>query len=173
LERDGHRQYPLLQLVGVLCLLACSLTTNPPPATPLPALGAITQVGVSTATPTFAVIDVSWALDEVCFEALLSLDGQRLVFLDDVALGTFYNLLDNYCDEPAPRPAFDFSTQIIMLAVEVTQGCTAELTPISLDASSVTLQYSANGSCQYELVTVYMVALAHPAGAFEVRVIGA
>jgi hypothetical protein len=175
-DKDRHCQRSLPQsLLVLLCLmgLACNVTSKGQLPSPLPSLSATTQAVIPIATTTFPVIDVSGLLDEVCFEALLSLDGQRLVFLDDVSLSTFYNSLDNYCEEPAPRYTFDFSTQMIVLAAEVTTGCSAEFIPINLDAVSLLLQFSVSGSCNYELVTVYMAALARPAGAFEVRVIGA
>ena len=176
MDKDRHCQRSLPQSVLVLlCLLglACNVTSKGQPPSPLPSLSATPQAVIPTATTTFPVIDVTGLLDEVCFEALLSLDGQRLVFLDDGSLSTFYNSLDNYCEAPALRYSFDFSTQIIVLAAEVTTGCSAEFLPVDLDAASLSLQFSVSGGCNYELVTVYMAALARPAGAFDVRVIGA
>lgn len=174
MEENRHRQPGLPELLlGLLGLvgLACSLTTRQPPTPPIPGL----EVATVAATPTVSVpaADATGALETVCFEALLTLDGQRLIFLDDVALATFYNLLDGYCDEPAARATFDFSTQMVVLAVEVTRGCTATLTPLSFDATSLVLQFSEQPGCAYDLVTVYMAALPRPAGAFEVRVLGA
>lgn len=155
-------------------MVGCSLTnkTAPTPLSTTPSSTTSPPIGETPAPVVVSgVTDTSWVLDGTCFEALLSLDGQRLVIEDEVSLNLFYDLLDGYCEEPMPRPTFDFSTQLMVVVVEIAQACQAEFMPLGFDNQQLMLQFVQSGTCAYDVVAIYMGTLA--AESLQVSVSGA
>ena len=110
-------------------------------------------------------------MEDVCFEALIALNGQRLVIEDVVALGLFYDLLDGFCDAPVQRSNFEFSDQILVVVVEARQACDAELRFLDLTGDQLLLEFTQHGNCPYEVVATFIGTVMRTDNKLQVNIV--
>ncbi len=139
-------------------LLACTLTRkSEDKAAPL---------SLPTA-PVMGVDDATYLLQDVCFEALLLLDGQTFVWKQQSDLDQFMATLNiaEVCATDFVIPSFDFSEQMVVGAVQSAQDCDAEFVPTvqhERQQTLILLQFIVEAGCAYELIASYVAAI--PAG---------
>lgn len=159
-----------LGLMIVILLLACTLTQKKTLPTSTPPLPNPLSVVTLTPLPVGNAINI---LETTCFDALLSLNGSRLIVEDATALNQVYDLLDNHCEEPMQRTPIDFSQQVLVIVAQVTRACDAQLIPQGLENQQLVLQFVPTGTCDYEVVALYVGTVPRSEGRVEVSVIGA
>lgn len=131
---------------------------------------------IETHTPTsppLPITDVSEAFADWCFAALEAASGQRLVITDETSLSALYDFADGHCETALPRSTFDFSSQVLVVAVDAVRACRAEYIPVALENGRLMLQFVHDGTCPYDLVILYAGTLAQSADDIQVIVSGA
>jgi hypothetical protein len=141
-------------LLCMIFLLGCSLTQGDAPSATLPP-------GLTT-TPSPAIADAGWLLQDVCFEALVQFSGQTQIIGDMGALEAFYQASDAICQQTRPRQSVDFSQQTVVVAIRAAQGCDASLTRQTFANGSLVLQFSRSGDCPYDVIATYAAVLTQP-----------
>ncbi len=173
-----------------MVLVGCGTDEDkrPPPEpslTPIPAVSA-TPAPQPTATPLPALTtstgpypDAGALLDGVCFEFLLTLNGQSWVWSSPADLAAFYDLADasKLCLSPVTRGDFDFSQGVLAGMVSVTAGCDAAhhvIDRVQDDAAqtqTLLVQLEVRSGCDYELVQPLLVALPAPPPGYTVQIV--
>lgn len=143
----------------ILLTLGCSLT-RPREDTPSPAP---TSIGVQvTASPDVPIQEAGWLLEGACYEGMASLHNQILILSDAAALNGFYNGLDTLCPEPMPRQSFDFTSQVLVVAVMVVTGCDAQLNAAGLENDQLMLQFVQSGDCPFDVIATFAGTVQKP-----------
>jgi hypothetical protein len=149
----------VLLLLVVLSLSACFVESEPL-AAPL-----------TTPQPTVATLLAHAAGDVmrgICFEAAADAAGQVFVLRSTEDLIRFYDLADNsqLCRRPVERVSFDFGDGQVLAGVwSRGTGCTAahEVVSMTRDRArqqiTIDLRFVTEGTCPYDLVQPYWVAL--------------
>lgn len=173
------RWQALFSLVSLLAsLLACTLTegemgtltpipvsATPLPVPPSPPPQATIPVAEGAILP---LIDVTYLLQDVCFDALLPYAGNSFILNSQTEMDQFFALLNvpTACQKNFVPPLFDFSQKIIIGVVASVRGCTAALIPQLVAAEGqdlrVTLQMAINPACNYDLLATFIAAMDRP-----------
>ncbi len=156
LYRRAHFTWRVWLILLALLLAACDTlpgSTSIPPALPTPA-------GVQWR-------DAAQVMRGICFESANDAAGQAFVLRDAAELQRFYDLADNsqLCRRPVERVPFDFADGYVLAGLwSAGRGCTARHEVIAADRDggtiSLRLRFITEGSCNYELVRPFWVALA-------------
>jgi len=177
-------------LILIMVLVGCGTDDDEPPRpepslTPVPAASA-TPAPQATTTPLPALTtstgpyrDAGALLDGVCFEFLLTLNGQSWVWSSPADLAAFYDQADasKLCLGPVTRGDVDFSQEVLAGMVNVTSGCDAAHHVVELvrddSARSQTLlvQLDIRSGCDYELVQPLLVAVPAPPPGYTVQIV--
>lgn len=146
-----------------------------PVVSPAPSITA--AVPLPTETPLWA--DAARVMNGLCFEAVNDAAGRAFVIRSEAELTEFYDLADHseLCRRPVRRESFDFSGGRTLVGVwSRGVGCTArhEVTSARRDdvarTYSITLRLLVEGSCAYELVRPFWIALDDVAG-YDIRLL--
>lgn len=110
--------------------------------------------------------DTAQVMRGICFESANDAAGQVFVLRDAAELQRFYDLADNsqLCRRPVERVPFDFADGYMLAGLwSAGRGCTARHEIIAADRDSGTislrLRFITEGTCNYELVRPFWVAL--------------
>jgi len=148
------------------------------PALPSPETNALPEFPVLETTTGQYTNAVS-LLDGLCFDYLLTLNGQTWVWSTPGELAAFYDQADasKLCPDPVERAAFDFGDNVLAGAISVTTGCDAAHRAVDLiqDDGARTqillLEFHVEGECPYELVQPFLVAVPRPPEGYVLRVV--
>jgi hypothetical protein len=172
-----------LTLCGVMIMLsACTAarsprrTPSPSPAAPLPE-STVTPTAeiVPSSTPTLPPLETSTdpyldagaLLDGVCFEYLLTLDGQVWTWRTPAELGAFYDRVEasELCPDPVTRQDFDFGQGTLVGTVSTATGCDAAHRVVDTvrddgtRTQTLIVKFEVRPGCPYELVQPLLVAV--------------
>lgn len=179
------RIYVSIVIIGMLT--ACSLNIATPTPTPPPTA---TRLPTATPTPTpaqtptpipipYPWTDASAVMRGICFESAYDAAGRTFVIRSADALARFFNAADNsrLCRLPVTRGEFDFSDGRILAGLwSRGMGCKAhhEVKTIRRDDAAqqfiLTLTLVTEGSCNYELVRPFWIAL-DGMGDYDVQIV--
>lgn len=168
--------------IGMLFILAgCNLASQP--VEPLltlesnPTVTIVLPEPLNNITPTLPWADARALVEGICFEAALDAAGRVFVLRDAAALTAFYDGVDNsqLCRRPVSRVPFDFSGGAVLVGLWSSgRGCTAQhnIVGVIQDAAAwqIRLRFETAGTCDYELLRPFWVALTG-AGAAAVDVV--
>lgn len=142
--------------------------TNPPTLSASPS-----AVDVITSTPDWGWEDVSYLMEDVCFEAAANTTERVFVIRDASALDQFYTQIDSsqLCEEAVTRNSFAFSDDTVIAGLWSSGiGCRSEyvVQNVARDDTkhqvTIQLQFITEGECPYELVQPFWVAMQNMAG---------
>jgi hypothetical protein len=171
----------------------CSLNQDDSAPTPLPtaapSVSLPTPTLIETAIPTVMTAPVMEAftgvfgnaaalLDGVCFEFLLTLNGQTWAWTTPADLSAFYDRADasTLCPDPVARYGFDFSQTVLVGVVNAAEGCDAAYRVLDLvqddsaRAQTLIVQFDTLAGCPYELVEPLLVAIPRPPDGYTLQV---
>jgi hypothetical protein len=170
-------------LVLAACALGGCTLSDQPPSSPEPAISlpdtdlTTTPDGQDTgATPSplppslrtdpgpFA--DAAWLLDDVCFEYLAQMDGERWTWTSQEDISAFFDRMDDseLCG-PVQRPTFDFTDVVLAGAVQTAQGCDAAHRVVnviqddSAQTRTLVVALDVQPGCPYDLVQLFLVVV--------------
>ncbi len=132
-----------------------------------------------TLTPVPMWQDASPVMAGICFEAAFDAAGQVFVLRDSPALSDLYDLADNseLCRQPVARETFDFRDGRVLVGLwSQGNGCTAEHEVIDMERYtaqriiSLRLRFTTGGTCPYELVRPFWIALPDAAD-YEIHIV--
>lgn len=144
----------------VVLLTACTLDTPhaiAPNVTPLP-----------ESTVLDGWTDANAIMAGICFESALDAADTVFVLRDETALINFFNLADNsgLCRRPVERTMFDFGDDRVLAGLwSYGTGCTAQHTVTAFNRDitnrtlTITLDFSTDGDCPYELIRPFWMGL--------------
>jgi hypothetical protein len=172
--------------IVIVILAGCNLgeeqgTPGPVPPASQPPNVSDTMAGRRTPSPvpdirvleavTFPFANAASLLDGVCFEFLLTQNGQVWTWTTTGDLAAFYDRVDasELCPGPVERRDFDFSQGVLAGTVTVATGCDAAHRVINVvhgaRTQTVNIQLDVLPGCPYELVEPLLIALpASPTG---------
>lgn len=170
-----------------MAMVSCQPTpqfTAPPTVAPtetLPILRSYaTPITLKTATPAPPVgyEDVAYLLDGVCYDALRVLVGTPIVLRFQADLEQYFINLNSLgiCEGTLAAPIFDFSSQILVGQIQVGQGCDANFYPnvptTDAQARTVTIrvQFVVAPDCDYEVMGIFLMAIARPPDDYTVTI---
>jgi hypothetical protein len=172
-----------LVICGVMMILSACTASSSPHRTPSPS--PVATLPESSATPTAEIVpsatptsppletstdpylDAGTLLDGVCFEYLLTLDGQVWTWTTPAELGAFYDRVDasELCPTPVARQDFDFSQGALVGTVSTATGCDAAHRVVntvrdnSARTQTLIVALEVRPGCPYELVQPLLVAV--------------
>jgi hypothetical protein len=157
--------------IGMLFIFAgCNLASLPDETLFTPNINptepTLQPTPLTSITATYPWMDARTLVEGVCFEAALAAAGQVFVLRDAAGLAAFYDGVDNsqLCRRPVRRASFDFSGGAVLVGVwSAGSGCTAQHSVLGVlqDAAAVNirLRFETAGTCGYELLRPFWVAL--------------
>jgi hypothetical protein len=170
-----------LVFCGVMIILSGCTAASSPARTPPPSPAATFSAIAPSATPTVEIVPTSppletstdpylnagALLDGVCFEYLLTLDGQVWTWYTPAELSAFYDRVEasKLCPDPVARQDFDFSPGVLVGTVSTATGCDAahRVADVVRDdgARTQTLDVAlmVRPGCPYELIQPLLVAV--------------
>jgi hypothetical protein len=118
-------------------------------------------------TSTDPYLDTGALLDGVCFEYLLSLNGQVWTWTTLAELSAFYDRVDasEVCPDPVVRRDFDFSQGALVGTVSTATGCDAAHRVVDTvrddgaRTQTLVVELDVRTGCPYELVEPLLVAV--------------
>jgi hypothetical protein len=172
-----------LMICGVMMILSACTAASPPRRTPSPSPAA--TLPESSATPTAEIVpsatppsppletstdpylDAGTLLDGVCFEYLLTLNGQVWTWTTPAELSAFYDRVDDseVCPAPVVRQDFDFSQGVLVGTVSTATGCDAAHRVVDTvrddgaRTQTLVVALEVRPGCPYELVQPLLVAV--------------
>ncbi|NLF78399.1 MAG: hypothetical protein GX573_22125 [Chloroflexi bacterium] len=186
----------LVWLGALACILlaGCSLATSGEatpagvPTSTLLTAPAVTPTPAATSPLAFPTLESSSApypnltylLDGVCFEFLLTLSGETWVWQSADDLAAFYNRVDasEQCGAPVERPEFTWPEgEVLAGTVNAAAGCDAahrvvDLTrDVSAGVETLVIAFAVQPGCAYELVQPFVVAVPRPPDAVTLRLV--
>ena len=170
---------------GCVMIVLCGCTAAARDGTPSPSPAATLPVSVPTTTPATEIVpsltpfspaletstdpylNAGALLDGVCFEFLLSLNGQVWTWTTPAELSAFYDRVDasEGCPGLVARRDFDFSQGVLVGTVSTATGCDAahRVVGVNRDDSARTqtllVQLEVKSGCPYELVQPFLAAV--------------
>ena len=175
-------------------LAGCTLREEDHPPTPTPAAELPSLVPTSTPvsetitpavpTPAFSETitdpfrNATVLLDGVCFEFLLTLNGQTWTWTTPSDLAAFYDRVDasELCPGPVTRLDFDFSQGVLLGTINGAAGCDAAHRVIEMvqDAAAhtqtVIVQLTVRPGCPYELVQPLLIVVPPPPEGYIIQI---
>jgi hypothetical protein len=172
-----------LVMCGVMMILSACTASSSPHRTPSPSAAA--TLPESSATPTVEIVpsptptlppletstdpyfDAGTLLDGVCFEYLLTLDGQVWTWTTPAELGAFYDRVDTseLCPAPVARQDFDFGQGVLVGTISTATGCDAAHRVVntvrddSARTETLVVALEVRPGCPYELIQPLLVAV--------------
>jgi hypothetical protein len=172
-----------LVICGVMMILSACTAASSPHRTPSPSPAALllessatpaaeiapspTPTSPPLETSTDPYLDAGALLDDVCFEYLLSLDGQVWTWSTPAELSAFYDRVDasELCPASVARQDFDFSQGALVGTVSTATGCDAAHRVVdtvrddSARTQTLVVELDVRPGCPYELVQPLLVAV--------------
>jgi hypothetical protein len=168
-QRVTSRPSPTFVLPMMVPTTTLVMTTMPSPATPF---------SPSLETSTGPFVNATELLDGVCFEFLLTLNGQSWAWTSPADLSAFYARVDasELCPGPVARQTFDFSQGVLVGTVNVAVGCDAAHRVIdrvqddTARTQTLLIQLDVLPGCPYELVQPLLVVVSPPPDGYTIQI---
>jgi hypothetical protein len=147
---------------------SAAITEIAPSATPtVESVPSPTPTSPSLETSTDPYLDAGTLLDGVCFEYLLTLDGQVWTWSTPAELSAFYDRVEasEVCPDPVARQGFDFSQGVLVGTVSTATGCDAAHRVVDTvrddraRTQTLVVELVVRPGCPYELVQPLLVAV--------------
>jgi hypothetical protein len=173
-----------LVICGVMILMSGCTAASSSHGPPSPSPSAVPIEIAPSATPTVEIapsstppppletstgpyLDAGTLLDGVCFEYLLTLNGQVWTWHTPAELSAYYDQVEasELCPDPVARQDFDFSQGVLVGTVSTATGCDAahRVTDVVRDDNAHTqtllVELAVRPGCPYELVQPLLVAV--------------
>lgn len=154
----------IIALILSGCIRAAETNLFP---TPSPEIGSQTQLS-TTLQPNYEWDDANAYVKGICFETALYYTGKVFVVTNGEQHTEFYDLMDasGLCRHPVTRYPFEFEDGRKLIGLwSFGTGCAAqhEITDVKHDATQriivITLKFSTYGSCNFELVRPFWIAI--------------
>lgn len=181
--------------IVIVMLAGCNLggkqeTPEPVPLASQPPNVSDTTAGRRTPSPipdirvletvTFPFANAASLLDGVCFEFLLTQNGQVWIWATPGDLAAFYDRVDasELCLGPVERRDFDFSQGVLVGTLTVATGCDAAHRVINMvqdvgaHTQTVNVQLDVLPGCPYELVEPLLIVIPAPPEGYTIRMAG-
>jgi hypothetical protein len=184
MRRQAVFYLTMIMLAG--CNASQARSTPQPSALPvtLPTAAPTVEI-IPSLTPSSSLLETSTGpfvnatalLDGVCFEFLLTLNGQAWTWTNPADLIAFYDRVDasELCPGPAERQEFDFGQGVLVGTVNVAVGCDAAhrvIDRVQDDAArtqTLIVQLDMLPGCPYELVQPLLVAVPPPPDGYTLQ----